>query len=116
MSAIGDALDVLAQAIATGTGLNVTRDPGKVLGGCVYIGQPAVTDRTLGAFRLEVPVHLVGKGPGDSIARDWLAEQVFDFMIAAHLRDVNPGQVEPTNGQQFPAFTGTTTITVRNAS
>ena len=104
-------LDQWASNIAAATGLTVTRDPAVAVPPCVLIDTPAITNRTLAAFTLEVPVYLLGSGAGDKTTGDQLLARIPSLMEAVEATEATPRPI--TVGEvTYPGMTITATITI----
>jgi hypothetical protein len=108
---LASALDQYAALIAQRSGLRVTRDPATAIPPCVLIDTPSIASRTLGAFTLSVPVHLIGTGPGDKTSGDDLLMGIPGLMEAVEATEANARPI--TVGEvTYPAMTITATITI----
>jgi hypothetical protein len=111
MSALVDGLDEFAAVLAAALPIRVTRDPAVAIPPCVLLDTPTVTGRTLRAFTVEVPVYLVGSGPGDKKTGDDMLVNLPDLMIAANVMESQPRPI--TIGEiTYPAMTIVATVTI----
>lgn len=115
MSMITQALSTYAGTVAAATSLPVTTDPSAVIPPCIYVAAPSVTGRTQGGLVMEVPVHLVAEGIGDSIALAWHLAHLEDFLTATQAPTAFPSNIN-VDGITHPTYQATTTISVRSTT
>lgn len=83
-------LDTWADALATATGLTVTRDPARIYPPCLYVGLPEIVAATLPTVQARVPVWLVAAGAGKQAG-----DQLLDSLLTA-LAGVEDTAATPT--------------------
>lgn len=69
---INEALDDLATTLATISGVPAVRDPRNITPGCVLIGAPSFVAFNYNIVELDVPLVVIGSGPGNQDALDQL--------------------------------------------
>ena len=96
MSVYSDALDALATDLAGALGVPATRDPSLIPGliggaGMVFVGFPTVTDMTMAATTLDVPVSLIHAAPPDLQAGNWLLDHLGQFVLVCRTDQTTAG-------------------------
>lgn len=107
MSEILNALRAdLAAAISDLDVGRVVTDTRNFTAPCLLIGLPSVTRiQTLQVEKIsvDVPVHLVGPGPGNEDAVQWLLFRIIPLMEALRVTTANAATVE-VGDRTFPAY------------
>jgi hypothetical protein len=99
-----EAIDDLRATLATISGLPVAIDPRHITTSCVFIDAPTFTAWNYNIVKMEVPVKVIGSGPGNLDAlRDILG--IVAKVLAKNVA-VKSGQptVVSIGGKDYPAY------------
>jgi len=101
---LNEALDDLKTTLVTISGLPVTLDPRTITTSCVFIDAPSFTAWNYNIVTVDVPVKVIGSGPGNLDAlRDIL--QIVSNVLAKNVavKSGNPS-VTSIGGQDYPSY------------
>lgn len=108
-------MSAFVDAVASAMSIHTTDDPAHVTPPCVFIGAPAIVNRTLGAYVLEVPVSLIAPSLGDIAGRNYLLIHTPDLLDAVGARTADPRPYE-LGDLSYPSMKTTATLTIRSTT
>ena len=112
-----EAIDDLAYALQTVSGLRVVNDPTRIVPNCVYIQAPSFSTAAGNGniVRMDFPVKVVGSGPASlGVLREIL--QIASLVVGSNVVAMTgrPSTLE-VGGQEFPAYDLTVGVQARSS-